>query len=516
MEETCLLIFSSLLILAGLGGCRLKLDSIMETRGVKGRSALLPCELSGFNENLFQIINISWYKYLPKETLVYTNGAQLNITAKQYVTRVRMNPSFQANLSLLISDLVKNDSAYYRCEVMWNYKGMAKKRSLQKDVYLDIEEVPVSKPVVIRVPGQLVVLLEDPFHLRCQSAHGSLPIEYYWYKHKPTDIRTVRKIQEGMNYSVANSKAKHSGFYHCSALNTVDGRKLKERSDLVEVIVTERPPKPVVVVEPPANAIADGQPVHLFCKVPGAPQDVQYRWRRDKMLLHSGSQNESLQNLTLHSLAENQSVAYECGIVSNVKGRSIEMWSDEVELTVTGDSSLDSQTLIRSASGVGISLFIVLLAGLLVLFFKVQRSRKTNPRNKSSNSARNNKTNSQNQYKMPRNNEDQKGPKPGNKIVEPYIKKAQDLKKAAVLREKMEASSWNYQYNALRMNESQKYTSSLVQPYIIPKPRPSIKEMDTVSLDSTYAVPASLRLNIPSPAVETDSDEIYDVPPRRM
>ncbi|GCC38199.1 hypothetical protein chiPu_0016711 [Chiloscyllium punctatum] len=66
------------------------------------------------------------------------------------------------------------------------------------------------------------------------------------------------------------------------------------------------------------------------------------------------------------------------------------------------------------------------------------------------------------------------------------------------------------------MDKSQKYTSNFVQPYVIPQPSPCIKELDNVSLDSTYAVPASLRLNIPSIPVETDPDEIYDVPPRRM
>ncbi|XP_038629361.1 uncharacterized protein LOC119950738 isoform X2 [Scyliorhinus canicula] len=496
------------------GSSRLKLDSVTETKGVKGRSALLPCVLSGINENLIQIINISWYTYLPRETVAYTDGVQLNVTAKQYLSRVRMNPFFQANMSLLISDLANNDTAYYRCEIVWSYKGMAKKRSLLKDIFLDVEEVPVSKPVVMKVPEQLVVLLGDPFHLRCQSAHGSLPIEYYWYKHKPTDIRIVRKIQEGVNYSMETSKVKDAGFYHCAALNTVNGKRLKERSDLAEVVVAGRPPKPAVIVEPPANAIGDGQPVHLSCKVPGTPQGVQYWWKKDNVLLQSSSQDGSLQNLTLHSLSGNQSVTYGCGVTNNVRGRSFETWSDEVKLTLAvGHSSLDMQALIGSTSGIGISLFVLLLAVLLVLFFKVHRSKKTNSRSKTSNLSRDN---SKNQHKIPRNNADQKGPKSDNKSAPLYVKKAEDLKKAAVLREKMETASWNHQYNALRMNESQKYTSNLAQRYIVPKPKPCVKEIDNASLDSTYAVPASLRLNIPSTPVETDPDEIYDVLPRRM
>ncbi|XP_072882974.1 Fc receptor-like protein 5 [Hemitrygon akajei] len=422
-----------------------------------------------------------------------------------------MNPLFQSNMSLLINDLVKSDGSYYRCEVIWHYTGMVKKRSLHKDVFLSIEEVPVSKPVVTKVPGLLVLLLGDPFHLQCRSAHGSPPIEYYWYKHKPTDIRTVRKIQTGMNFSMESTKVRDSGFYHCAALNTANGKKLKERSDLVEVIVTERPPKPIIVVEPPADAIELGQPVHLFCTVPGIPQGIQYRWKKDKIPLQSSRYNEGLQNLTLPGLAENQSVAYECGTINNVKGRLFEMWSDEVELSLMGHSAWDSQILVHSASGVGISLLILFVTGMLFLFFKVKRN-KTKPRGKS-NLARNN---SQNQHKVSQNNEDQKNMKTGTKSIEPYIDKAQDLKKAAVLREKMEASSWNYQYNVLRMNESQKYTSDLEQPYVVPKPKPCIKEVDNASLDSTYAVPASLCLNIPSPPMETDPDEIYDVPPRRI
>ncbi|XP_072413169.1 uncharacterized protein [Chiloscyllium punctatum] len=514
MKETSLLIFSSLLFLTGPGSCRLKLDSITEAKGVRGRSALLPCELSGLNENLIQIINISWHRYLPRELLAYTDGVQLNLTATQYVRRIRMSPLFQANMSLLISDLQNDDSAYYRCEIIWSYKGMAKKRSLQKDIFLDIEEVPVSKPVVMKIPEHLVVLSGDPFHLRCKSAIGSLPIEYYWYKHKPTDIRIVRKIQEGMNYSIESSKIRDTGFYHCAALNTANGKKLKERSDLIEVAVAERPPKPVVIVEPPANTIEDGQPVHLFCKVPGVLKTTQYRWRKDKVLVQPSRQNESFQNLTLHSLAQNQSVTYECGVTNNVRGRLFETWSDEVKLTPSaGNTSLDLQALISSTSVVGISLFILLLTGITVLLFKVQRSKKANSRNKSSKLLR---SNSKNQHKIPRSNEDNKSLKSENKSVQPYIKKAEDLKRAAVLREKMETASWNHQYNALRMDKSQKYTSNFVQPYVIPQPSPCIKELDNVSLDSTYAVPASLRLNIPSIPVETDPDEIYDVPPRRM
>ncbi|XP_055502960.1 Fc receptor-like protein 5 [Leucoraja erinacea] len=508
MKGKGLLISFTLLVLAGLGDCRLKLDSTTEIKGVKGRSVLLPCEMTGFNENLLEIVNISWHKYQPREILVYTDGAHINITAKEYAGRVRLNPLFQSNMSLLISDLVNNDSTHYRCEVIWHYKGMTKKRSLHKDIFLNLEEVPVSKPVVIEEPGPLVVLLGDPFHLHCQAANGSLPIEYYWYKHKPTDIRTVRKMEMGMNYSIESTKARDGGLYHCAALNTANGKKLKERSNLVEIIVAEPPPKPVVVVDPPIAALVFGQPVHLFCTVPVIQQNIQYRWRKDKLLLQSSSHNSSLQNLTLHGLAEKQSVTYECSTTSNVKGHQFETWSDKVELSLMGDSAWDSQILVHSASGVGISLFILLLAGLAVLFFKVHRRRKTKPQIKSLS-----RNNSENQHKISRNDEDQINAKAGSKSVEPYIERAQDLKKAAVLREKMEAASWNYQYNALRMNESQNYTSNLVQPYVMPKPKPCIKEVDNASLDSTYAVPAALCLNIP---MDTDSDEIYDVPPRRM
>ncbi|XP_059509184.1 uncharacterized protein LOC132210791 [Stegostoma tigrinum] len=182
-------------------------------------------------------------------------------------------------------------------------------------------------------------------------------------------------------------------------------------------------------------------------------------------------------------------------------------------IQISGNASLDLQALISSTSVVGISLFILFLAGMVVLSFKVQKSKKANFRSKSSKLL---KSNSKIQHKIPRSNEDHKGLKSENKNVQPYIKKAEDLKKAAVLREKMETTSWNHQYNALRMDKSQKYTNNFVQPYLTPKPSQCIKEMDTASLDSTYAVPASLRLNIPSIPVETDPDEIYDVPPRRM
>ncbi|XP_041035997.1 alpha-1B-glycoprotein-like [Carcharodon carcharias] len=195
------------------------------------------------------------------------------------------------------------------------------------------------KPTFSIEPFSGVVTVGERVQFNCTTSYPS-PIAHLYKKHGRTrlDTRNVSDSQRSVILTMKDLEPEDSGEYSCSFEKTLKGQVYNsERSNFVEVNVTEKLPKPTVSIEPFSGVVTVGERVQFNCTT-SFPSPIFHLYKKHgKKPLDTRNVSDSQRSviLTMNGLEPEDSGEYSCGFEKMVKGKVYESESSNfVELNV--------------------------------------------------------------------------------------------------------------------------------------------------------------------------------------
>ncbi|XP_011482365.1 platelet endothelial cell adhesion molecule isoform X1 [Oryzias latipes] len=219
----------------------------------------------------------------------------------------------RAELSYYLSSnqsFASNGSGVFKVKALkTDHTCIAQARGIRKTS----KALKVHPKVAVSVPKislQNKPILEQPFHVLCQSAVGSFPITYILYSNATKLKETVVHLpNQTALFTVVIYNAKELGSYKCEARN--GGKRMQSEELVISAIVPLS--RPTLTVLPDLSDISEGDQLNLICAVNGTPP-VTFRWYRegDKHPLRITTSAETFKDYEVAVVSKQHSGLYYC------------------------------------------------------------------------------------------------------------------------------------------------------------------------------------------------------------
>ncbi|XP_074174621.1 Fc receptor-like protein 5 isoform X3 [Rhinolophus sinicus] len=167
--------------------------------------------------------------------------------------------------------------------------------------------VPVSRPLLTRIPRGYWASEGDEMTLRCEAQRGSLPILYQFF-HEDALLKEIEATSWRASSFRFRLTEEHSGSYYCTADNGLG----PQRSEAVTLSVHVPVSRPVLTFTPPASRAPEGDVVTLRCEAQRGSLPIQFRFFREYALLKEIEATSWRASSFRFRLTEEQSGSYYC------------------------------------------------------------------------------------------------------------------------------------------------------------------------------------------------------------
>ncbi|XP_059806121.1 polymeric immunoglobulin receptor-like isoform X2 [Hypanus sabinus] len=190
-----------------------------QVRGVVGRAVTINCHYAPMYRSHTKYWYPTWDR---KQTLSVNANGQNELHGRM---TIRDNTSLGI-FTVTMENLVSEERGNYRCGITTSGNHPT------FDIFVEISNEPPSVPFLQLSPATNGSSCGDSISVSCESVHGSLPIQYLWYK-KNTSVDS--KISDTNELDLHCQSLKYINYlYYCKASN----RQGEISSDMVSVSIS--------------------------------------------------------------------------------------------------------------------------------------------------------------------------------------------------------------------------------------------------------------------------------------
>ncbi|XP_038226127.2 immunoglobulin superfamily member 1-like isoform X2 [Dermochelys coriacea] len=260
--------------------------------------------------------------------------------------------------SIRLSEVSRSQAGTYTCESWKTVSGREIPSERSRLISIAVT-APLPAPQLTVSPQQPVYVTGETVTLTCSANRASALSGIRFFRHsQKVHSKELPSHRYSYTESIRLSEVSRSqaGTYTCESWKTVSGREIpSERSRLISIAVTDRPPQPSLSMDPPSGVVSEGFPLLITCMAPRDADQRRFHFYKDSVKLIPGDAGSEISTtepstssmnisvLSIPKAGPNSTGEFTCGYEENVGGRWIPSpRSHALNVTVTVPKPLKS------------------------------------------------------------------------------------------------------------------------------------------------------------------------------